>query len=149
MFTGFHHLLAGYDTKFTTSLKYRTLDVVPKKEDKIGVLSKMVNIPRVLNLDLSANQSAFLLGPRKTGKSTFLKKQFPESITIDFLKTDLFLEYSNYSDLNDEINFWRTKTGLEVDFVLGNGRIAIEVKGTARVDNRDLKPLSSFAKDVS
>ena len=59
----------------------------------------MVNIPRVLNLNLPANQSAFLWGPRKTGKSTFLKTQFPESITIDFLKTDLFLEYSKQPSL--------------------------------------------------
>lgn len=59
----------------------------------------MVNIPKVLNLDLPANQSVFLWGPRKIGKSTFLKRQFLESITIDFLKTDLFLEYSKEPSL--------------------------------------------------
>ena len=54
---------------------------------------------RVLNLDLPARQSAFLWGPRKTGKSTFLKMRFPESFTIDFLQTDLFLEYSKRPSL--------------------------------------------------
>jgi predicted AAA+ superfamily ATPase len=33
---------------------------------------------------------------------------------------------------------WRTKSGLEVDFVLGEGEVALEVKGTSRVDPSDL-----------
>jgi hypothetical protein len=33
------------------------------------------------------------------------------------------------------------RAGAEVDFVLGQGEVAIEVKGTARVDDRDLRPL--------
>jgi predicted AAA+ superfamily ATPase len=52
-------------------------------------------------------------------------------------------------ELDYEINFWRTKTGLEVDFVLGGGEIAIEVKGTSRVDSRDLRGLSAFADEFS
>ncbi len=59
----------------------------------------MVYFSRVLNLDLPARQSAFLWGPRKTGKSTFLKMRFPESFTIDFLQTDLFLDYSKRPSL--------------------------------------------------
>jgi predicted AAA+ superfamily ATPase len=52
--------------------------------------------------------------------------------------------HSSYSELEYEINFWRTKSGMEVDFILGKGEIAIEVKGFSRVDNRDLKSLSAF-----
>ena len=48
---------------------------------------------RLLNIDLPPGQSAFLLGPRKTGKTTYLRQRFPDSICFDFLKTDLFLEY--------------------------------------------------------
>ncbi len=54
----------------------------------------MGNIRRILNMELPRNQSAFLWGPRKTGKTTYLKDNFPDSITYDFLKTDLFLEMS-------------------------------------------------------
>ena len=54
----------------------------------------MAFIDRILKLDLPPRQSAFLWGPRKTGKSTYLKKKFPQSIVYDFLNTDLFLEYS-------------------------------------------------------
>ncbi|MCM8775949.1 MAG: AAA family ATPase [Candidatus Omnitrophica bacterium] len=52
--------------------------------------------------------------------------------------------YRAYCEKNFTINFWRTKTGLEVDFVLGAGAVAVEVKGTSRIDRRDLRPIQSF-----
>ena len=54
----------------------------------------MENIKRILNIDLPPGQSAFLWGPRKTGKSAYLKTRFPGSLVYDFLQTDLFLEFS-------------------------------------------------------
>jgi len=57
--------------------------------------------------------------------------------------------YNSYSDLNFDINFWRTKSGLEVDFVLGKGKVAIEVKGSSRIDSRDLKSLKAFIEEYS
>jgi len=55
--------------------------------------------------------------------------------------------YNSYREVGFEINFWRTKSGLEVDFILGGGEVAIEVKGSNRIDNRDLRPLRTF-KDL-
>ena len=55
--------------------------------------------PRILNIDLPLRQSAFLWGPRKTGKSTYLKTEFPDSLVYDFLKTDLLLEFSKRPSL--------------------------------------------------
>jgi len=57
--------------------------------------------------------------------------------------------HSSYSELEYEINFWRTKSGMEVDFILGKGEIAVEIKGSSRVDNRALKPLSAFIEEYS
>jgi predicted AAA+ superfamily ATPase len=37
-------------------------------------------------------RSAFLWGPRKTGKSTYLREAFPASLVFDLLQTDLMLE---------------------------------------------------------
>ena len=51
-------------------------------------------IKRILKIDLPFSQSAFLWGARKTGKTTFLKDVYSESIYYDFLKTDLFFEFS-------------------------------------------------------
>lgn len=52
--------------------------------------------------------------------------------------------YRSYSGKDFNIHFWRTKTGLEVDFVLGQGEIAVEVKGTGRVDKNDLNGINAF-----
>ncbi len=57
------------------------------------------------------------------------------------------LAYRSYGDLAYPINFWRTKSGLEVDFVLAHGEVAIEVKGAGRVSEPDLHALRSFAEE--
>ena len=56
---------------------------------------------------------------------------------------------SSYHDLNYDIYFWRTKSGQEVDFVLGSGEVAIEVKGSSRLDNRELRSLNAFIEKYS
>ncbi len=62
----------------------------------------------------------------------------------------IFMElcaYNSYNELDFDINFWRTKSGLEVDFILGNGEVAIEVKGTSHVDNKNLRSLKAFYEE--
>ena len=57
------------------------------------------------------------------------------------------LAYRAYRDLRFPVRFWRTKSGLECDFVLGpEGETAIEVKG-GRVRAEDLKPLRAYAEE--
>ncbi len=56
------------------------------------------------------------------------------------------LAHSSYHEIDYEINFWRTKSGQEVDFVLGRGEVAVEVKGTTMVDKRVLRPMKSFVE---
>ncbi len=57
------------------------------------------------------------------------------------------LAYRSYKELHYDINFWRTKSGLEVDFILGGGEVALEVKGSGNVDSKDMKPLKAFIED--
>lgn len=59
------------------------------------------------------------------------------------------LAHSSYQELDYSINFWRTKTGLEVDFIIGSGEVAVEVKGTNRLDLKDMKPLLAFTEEYS
>lgn len=47
---------------------------------------------RILNINLPKGKSTFLWGPRKTGKSTYLKENFPNNLYYDFLNTDLYFE---------------------------------------------------------
>jgi predicted AAA+ superfamily ATPase len=67
----------------------------------------------------------------------------------DAFESFIFHELSSYLDYHNKresINFWRTSTGVEVDFILG-GRVAIEVKATKLVDTRDLKGLKLLATE--
>jgi predicted AAA+ superfamily ATPase len=54
------------------------------------------------------------------------------------------LAHRAYRELGYDVNFWRAKSGLEVDFVLGRGEVAIEVKGTSRIESADLRSLKAF-----
>ena len=58
------------------------------------------------------------------------------------------LAYRSYQEQDFPIRFWRTKSGLECDFVLGrSGSVAIEVKGSGNVQPRDLKGIAAFAEE--
>ena len=65
-----------------------------------GVSSKIVELfRRILRSDALRShpphgQSAFLWGPRKTGKSTLLRRLFPEAARFDLLDTRLLLEFT-------------------------------------------------------
>jgi len=54
---------------------------------------------RLLNIELPPKRSAFLWGPRKTGKTYWINRHFPDSILIDLLKTDLFADYASHPSL--------------------------------------------------
>jgi len=64
----------------------------------------------------------------------------------------IFMEinaYRSYNDLDFSINFWRTKSGLEVDFILGKGETIIEVKGSQRINKTDLHAVNAFIEEYS
>ncbi|MEA1963369.1 MAG: ATP-binding protein [Patescibacteria group bacterium] len=56
---------------------------------------------------------------------------------------------NEYNKMNYNIYYWRTKTGLEVDFVLygKNGLVAIEVKRKKNLSKKDFRGLRAFKKD--
>ena len=52
-----------------------------------------------------------------------------------------------YREGDDELAYWRLASGAEVDFVLGDMRLAVEAKASAKITPRHLKGLRSLAKD--
>ncbi len=54
--------------------------------------------------------------------------------------------YVSYRRLKKDLAFWRTHSGMEVDFVVGS-ELAVEVKATARVTDRDLRGLRALAEE--
>ncbi len=55
--------------------------------------------------------------------------------------------HASYRDLHYDVHYWRTRSGLEVDFILGAGEVAVEVKGSAHVRDRELRPLRAFMEE--
>ena len=111
----------------------------------------------------------FLFGPRGTGKTVWLGQQFPEALLDVFSR---FLETASFSHGSEEIDgmaleglvlqhlrawldysgernalyFWRTRSGVEVDFIIYTPRefVAIEVKNAAKVKSSDLAALKTL-----
>jgi predicted AAA+ superfamily ATPase len=50
---------------------------------------------RLITIELPQNRSAFLWGPRRTGKTYWINRHFSKSIIIDLLKTDVFADYAS------------------------------------------------------
>jgi len=64
----------------------------------------------------------------------------------------VFMEISahaSYSDLFYPVSYWRTTSGFEVDFVLGDHEIAIEVKATELANESHVKGLRRFREEYA
>ena len=55
--------------------------------------------------------------------------------------------YLDYADDGDALSYWRLAGGTEVDFVVGEMRLAVEAKASARIVTRHLKGLRSIVTD--
>ena len=55
--------------------------------------------------------------------------------------------YVGYRDLDEQLTYWRLPSGIEVDFVLGDMRVAIEAKASARITRDHLKGLRTLVEE--
>jgi len=55
--------------------------------------------------------------------------------------------YQAYRNPELDIRYWRTSTGYEVDFILGDMNVAIEVKGTPRVNSSHLRAMRALMEE--
>jgi uncharacterized protein len=55
--------------------------------------------------------------------------------------------YQAYRSPDLPINFWRSSTGQEVDFILGEKDVAIEIKASKRIHDGDHRNLTALQED--
>ena len=55
--------------------------------------------------------------------------------------------FAAYRDLDEALTYWRLPSGIEVDFVLGDMRVAIEAKASARITSDHMKGLRTLAEE--
>ena len=53
----------------------------------------------------------------------------------------------HYSHSEEKLSYWRTYTGIEVDAIIGDARVAIEIKSAEEVLPRHLKGLKVFGEE--
>lgn len=57
------------------------------------------------------------------------------------------MAYLNYSESDEKMSYWRTYTGIEVDILIGDARVAIEVKSAEEILSKHLKGLKAFGEE--
>jgi len=53
----------------------------------------------------------------------------------------------HYTHSDEVLSYWRTYSGMEVDAIIGDARIAIEIKSVEEVQTRHLKGLKTFGEE--
>jgi predicted AAA+ superfamily ATPase len=88
------------------------------------------------------------------GVANYLAQQFPSelkgSAAGKSFEHFIFMELTAYLGIKrkrETIQYWRTKTGLEVDFVLGDAAVALAVKLSPQVHQQDIKGLIAFCEE--
>ena len=57
------------------------------------------------------------------------------------------IAYIGYTRNENQLSYWRTKDGVEVDAIIGDAKLAIEIKSVENVQNNHLKGLRTFATE--
>ena len=87
--------------------------------------------------------------------NSFVKRKSLSDKTKEFgdlFEHFIFLELKAYQLLNRadwDLEFWRTHTKDEVDFILGKGEIAIEVKSSSKLKTEHLQGLKKFTTEFT
>lgn len=55
--------------------------------------------------------------------------------------------FVSYRELDEELSYWRLPSGIEVDFILGDMRLAVEAKASPRITRDHLKGLRTLKEE--
>lgn len=66
---------------------------------------------------------------------------------LEHLIIQELIAFLGYRQRLEELHYWRTGSGMEVDAVLGEANVAIEIKSSTEINNTHLKGLRSFGED--
>ena len=57
------------------------------------------------------------------------------------------IAYLGYNEKEEQLSYWRTTSGYEVDAVIGVGKVAIEIKSVEEIQSRHIKGLKAFQEE--
>ena len=104
------------------------------------VKRKLIQAPKFYMFDVGVTN--YLL------RRSHLRQGSPEyGHAFEHLIIQELIAYLGYQGRQRELSYWRTKTGVEIDVVLGDAQVGIEIKSSAEVKDGQLKGLRSFGED--
>ena len=101
---------------------------------------RLVQAPRFYYFDIGV--ANHLLHRKELVRGTAEYGHAFEHLVIQELRAWL-----SYKESMEQLSYWRAYTGQEVDAVIGDARVAIEIKSVEEVLPRHLKGLKTFASD--
>lgn len=79
------------------------------------------------------------------------RKLLPGSVdfghAFEHLMIQEIIAYLSYTESYEQLSYWRTSNGYEVDAIIGEGRIAIELKSSEEIQSRHTKGLKAFEEE--
>lgn len=101
---------------------------------------KIVHAPRFYYFDVGL--ANYLMGRHALKRGTDDYGHAFEHLVIQEI-----MAYKGYNDKRDAISYWRTYDKKEVDVIIGEARVAIEVKSSERIETKHKKGLKAFKEE--
>lgn len=101
---------------------------------------RVIQAPKFYLFDVGITNILLKRGRILTGSETF-GRAFEHFIFQEIIA------HTHYSGLEYTISYWRTTSGYEVDFILGDRDVAVEVKGVPEVQRHHLRSLYAFQQE--
>lgn len=101
---------------------------------------KLVQAPRFYYFDVGIVN--YLLGRVSLKRGT---DEFGHA--FEHLVIQEIIAYLGYNESSEKLSYWRTYTGIEVDAVIGDARIAIEIKSADEIQPKHKKNLKIFGEE--
>lgn len=104
------------------------------------VKRKIVQSPRFYLFDIGVTN--YILGRKDLKRGSVEYGHAFEHFVMQEL-----VAYVSYTDNSNRISYWRTYTQIEVDVILGDAKVAIEIKSAEEIMNKHLKGLKAFREE--
>lgn len=66
---------------------------------------------------------------------------------FEHLVVQELMAYVHYRHLDETLSYWRTYSGVEIDLIIGDCRVAIEIKSAEEIQSRHLKNMRMFGEE--
>ena len=104
------------------------------------VKRRVVQAPRFYFFDVGVTNYLLQRDVLKRGTSDY-------GHAFEHLVVQELVAWLHYTHSEERLSYWRTYTGIEVDAIIGDARVAIEIKAAEEIQNKHLKNLKIFAEE--